>query len=200
MYEYLCRLLIDMKECNVKKIVLSTFLKVSEIFLEASTGKGELEFKYTSELLTLILKIPIENNMGNNNSGTNYGNYGFYDYLPLYPTILKVAAALIKLSNSSENSNDGTNLLDITAHHFFAAAQNLNTYEEEHQSYLAPHINNSIPELNALIKVLLERNPTPAGLDDVIGILEQWLKDKNSQVRICTSLVLEATLDVSFNF
>lgn len=186
-----------MRECNVKKMVLTTFLKVCEIFLETSSNeKGEPDFKYTSDLLTLILKIPIENVMGNS-SGTNYGNFGFYDYLPLYPTILKVAAALIKLSHSSENENDGTNLLDITAHHFFAAAQNLNTSEEDHQSYLAPHINNSIPELNNLIKVLLERNPTPAGLDDVIGILEQWLKDKNSQVRICTSLVLEATLDVS---
>lgn len=66
----------------------------------------------------------------------NISSKGFYDYLPLYPNILKLATNLIKLSPIDEGNFDGTNLLNITAHHFFAAAQNLNSDNEDQQSYL----------------------------------------------------------------
>lgn len=190
--EYLNRQLMDMRECQIKKIILSTLLRITEIYLEPTEDK--IEFKYTNELLNLILKIPIENCMS---SGTNAnaGNYGFYDYLPLYPTILKLSTNLIKMTPIEDGNLDGTNLLNISSYHFFTAAQNLNDEDVNQQSYLAPHINSSIPELNNFIKILLERNPSPAGLDDVVSILEKWMKEKNSQVRICAALIMEATLD-----
>lgn len=191
--EYLNRQLMDMRECQIKKIILSTLLLITEIHMEQPI-EGKAEFKYTNDLLHLILKIPIENVMGSG-SNANSGNYGFYDYLPLYPSILKLATNLIKMSPNEDGNLDGTNLLNITSHHFFTAAQNLNADDETQQSYLAPHINSSIPELNSFIKVLLERNPSPAGLDDVVSILDRWLKEKNSQVRICAALIMEATLD-----
>lgn len=191
--EYLNRQLMDMRECQIKKIILSTLLRITEIYLEQEND-DKAEFKFTNDLLHLILKIPIENVMGSG-STANSGNYGFYDYLPLYPTILKLATNLIKMSPIDDGNLDGTILLNITSHHFFTAAQNLNPDDETQQSYLAPHINSSIPELNCFIKVLLERNPSPAGLDDVVSILEKWMKEKNSQVRICASLIMEATLD-----
>lgn len=156
-----------------------TLLSITEVYLEEEENKHK--FSHTNELLHLILKIPIENIMGSSNS-MNSGNYGFYDYLPLYPTILKLATNLIKMSPIDSGNLDGTNLLNITSHHFFTAAQNLNAEDETQQSYLAPHINSSIPELNSFIKILLERNPSPAGLDDVFSILEKWIKEKNSQV------------------
>lgn len=191
--EYLNRQLMDMRECQIKKIILMTLLSITEIYLEQASD-SKAEFKFTNELLNLILKIPIENVMGSGSSA-NSGNYGFYDYLPLYPTILKLATNLIKMSPIEDGNFDGTNLLNITSHHFFTAAQNLNANDEAQQSYLAPHINSSIPELNSFIKILLERNPSPAGLDDVVSILEKWIKEKNSQVRICAALIMEATLD-----
>ena len=177
--DYINRQLNDLRECQIKKIILMTLLSITEVYLEEEENKHK--FSHTNELLHLILKIPIENIMGSSNS-MNSGNYGFYDYLPLYPTILKLATNLIKMSPIDSGNLDGTNLLNITSHHFFTAAQNLNAEDETQQSYLAPHINSSIPELNSFIKILLERNPSPAGLDDVFSILEKWIKEKNSQV------------------
>lgn len=186
--EYLNRQLMEMREMQIKKMILSILLIITEAFMELSPEETS-KFKYTNDLLHLILKIPIENVMGSGSSASS-GNFGFYDYLPLYPTVLKLATNLINMSPNEDGNLDGTNLLNITSHHFFTAAQNLDANDETQQSYLAPHINSSIPELNCFIKVLLERNPSPAGLDDVTSILEKWLKEKNSQVRICASLIM----------
>lgn len=191
--EYLNRQLMDMRECQIKEIILATLFNITESYMHQETDEKEV-FKYTNELLHLILKIPIENVMGSG-SNANSGNFGFYDYLPLYPTILKLATNLIVMSPFEDGNLDATNLLNITSHHFFTAAQNLNADDENQQSYLAPHINSAIPELNCFIKILLQRNPSPAGLDDVVSILEKWMKEKNSQVRICASLIMESTLD-----
>jgi hypothetical protein len=188
--EYLNRNIGDLRECQLKKVILMTLLKITDIYI----SENKHDFKFINDILASILNIPMENTIGSS-GGINYGNYGFYDYLPLYPTILKLATNLIKLSPLSSGNLDGTNLLDISSQHFFTAAQNLNIDDEEKQSYLAPYINSSIPELNTFIKVLLDRNPDPSCLDDVANIFEKWMKDKNSQVRICSSLIMEKTLD-----
>jgi hypothetical protein len=124
--EYLSRQLTEMKECQIKKIILSTFLKIAEIYLESITGKNDVEFKHLNDMLSLILHIPIDNKDGGNKD-VNSGNNGFYDYLPLYPNILKLSTVLIKLSKNAQHDLDGTNLLNMISHHFFTAAQSLNT-------------------------------------------------------------------------
>ncbi|KAG5684005.1 hypothetical protein PVAND_013258 [Polypedilum vanderplanki] len=189
--DYLNRMLIEIRECQIKKVILSTLLKITDIYIEQDVK----EFKYTKDLLASILKIPIENEMTSNSSSVNYGNYGFYDYLPLFPSILKLATNLIKFSTNENGNLDAINLLDMSSQHFFNAAQNLNIDDENKQSYLAPYINSSIPELNTFIKILLDRDPSPATLDDIASIFEKWMKDKNSQVRICAALIMEKTLD-----
>lgn len=189
--EYLNRQLMEIRECKIKKIILISILRITEIFLEQDEKK--IEFKFTNDLLNLVLQIPIENVMGKENF--NAGNWGFYDYLPLFPTIMKLATNLIKLSPFDDENLKDTELLNNSAHQFFTAAMNLNTDDEKSQSYLASHINCSIPELNMFIEMLLYRNPSPAGLDDVVSVLENWLKEKNPQVRICAGLILESTLE-----
>ncbi|XP_070495465.1 maestro heat-like repeat-containing protein family member 1 isoform X2 [Chironomus tepperi] len=189
--DYLNRMLSEIRECQIKKIILETLLKITEIYIEEQIK----DFKYINDLLASILNIPIENTMGSGSNNQNFGNYGFYDYLPLYPTVIKLATNLVKLSPIENGNLDATNLLDISSQHFFTAAQNLNIEDEAKQSYLAPHINSSIPELNIFIKILLDRNPSPSALDDISSIFEKWLKDKNSQVKICAALIMEKTLD-----
>lgn len=189
--EYLNKNISEMRECQLKKVILMTLLKITDVYI----AEQKQDFKHISDILGSILNIPIENTSGSNGGGVNYGNHGFYDYLPLYPTILKLATNLIKLSPLSNGNLDGVNLLDISSQHFFTAAQNLNLDDELKQSYLAPYINSSIPELNVFIKVLLDRNPDPSCLDDIANIFEKWMKDKNSQVRICSALIMEKTLD-----
>lgn len=68
--------------------------------------------------------------------------------------------------------------------------------EDEKNSFLAKHLNESLPELNALVKVIIEMDPSVATLDLIISILECWTRDKNSEVRICASHVFNNTLDV----
>lgn len=188
--DYLNRMLTEMRECQIKKVILETLLKITDIYLAERK-----DFKYINDLLTSILNIPIENVMGSGSNNQNFGNYGFYDYIPLFPTVIKLATNLVKLSPIENGNLDATNLLDISSQHFFTAAQNLNIDDESKQSYLAPHINSSIPELNIFIKTLLDRNPLPSALDDITSIFEKWLKDKNSQVKICAALIMEKTLD-----
>lgn len=189
--EYLNRQLLEIRECKIKEKILLTLLNISNIYLEQNEKK--VEFKFTNDLLNLILRIPISNELGKDNF--NAGNWGYYDYLPLFPTILKLATNLIKLSPFDDENLKDTELLNNSAHNFFTAAQNLNADNEVSQSYLAPNITSSIPELNLFIKMLLQRKPSPDCLDDIVSVLEPWLKEKNPQVRICAGLILESTLE-----
>jgi len=68
--------------------------------------------------------------------------------------------------------------------------------EDERNSFLAKHLNESLPQLNALVRAIVELDASPATLDLIIGILEGWTRDRNSEVRICASHVFNNTLDV----
>lgn len=123
--EYLNRNTNELRECQLKKVILITLLKITDIYISEQKN----DFKFINDILSSILNIPLENTIASS-GGINNGNYGFYDYLPLYPTILKLATNLIKLSPISSGNLDGTNLLDISSQHFFTAAQNLNLDDE----------------------------------------------------------------------
>lgn len=85
---------------------------------------------------------------------------------------------------------------------FFAVAQQLRTKfdtaaEDVHNSLVAQHLNATLPELNALVGVVLERaGPATTQLDEVTAVLEPWLRDANSEVRICAGHVLNHALGV----
>lgn len=191
MIDFLMKQLQETKDFILKKMILKTFLKIAEEIYKLDEFNHE--FKTREDVIKLILKIPIDT--------TNHENN-----ISLFPTIIKLVTLLVKIDKQTDQICDQDSAviehLNICCCNFFLAAQQLkskfNSPEEDAKnSFLANYLNKSLPELNNFVRVLLERNPSPACLDDVHCILENWLKDKNSEVRICAGHVLNNSLDVS---
>lgn len=178
---YLIKQLSDAKDITMKKKVLAALLILCETVLKHENLCEE--FKCRTVILDQLVKID-----------ANYEN------LPLYPTILKLSAILIQI-----NPQDDFQVhifFESSCRTFFTAAQQLknkfeSAEEDDRNSYIAKYLNLSLPELNHLVKVIFQRNPTPAALDDVNCVLEFWIRDKNSEVRICASHVMDSALIVS---
>lgn len=178
---YLIRQLSEAKDITMKKKTLSTLLTLCKTVLKHEDLCED--FKCRSVILEQLVKID-----------ANYEN------LPLYPTILKLSAILIQINPSDDFQVHL--FFEESCRTFFTAAQQLknkfdSVEEDDRNSYIAKYLNLSLPELNHLIKVIFQQNPTPAALDDVNGVLEFWMRDKNSEVRICASHVMDSALIVS---
>lgn len=175
-YEYLCRHLETSKDLFLKRMILSTFLSIIKLHL---TSQDEYQFKHKHDLLDLILKVP---------DGQNF------EYLPLFPLVLKLATDLIQIQLEEDETEERVDrvgdLLQIVCLHFFMAAQTLkgkfeSQEEDDQNSFVAKYLNLSLPELNNLLRVTLELNPSPARLDDIQTVLDPYIRDKNSEARIC---------------
>uniref|UniRef100_A0A336MNJ8 CSON014643 protein n=1 Tax=Culicoides sonorensis TaxID=179676 RepID=A0A336MNJ8_CULSO len=186
-YEYLCRHLELSKDLFMKRMILSTLLSIIKLHL---TSQDEFQFKHKHELLDLILKVPDGNN---------------FDHLPLFPLILKLATNLIQIQLEEDETEEQVDregdLLQIVCLHFFNAAQTLKSKfdsqeEDDQNSFVAKHLNLALPELNNLIRVTLELNPSPARLDDIQTVLDPYVRDRNSEARICACHVTNAALEV----
>lgn len=181
---YLIKQLSDAKDITMKTKILSTLLTLCQTILKHKDLCED--FKCRSVILMQLLKID-----------ANYEN------LPLYPTVLKISTILIQI-----NTIDDFQLhifFEDSCRTFFTAAQQLkNKFETDEEdsrnSYIAKYLNLSLPELNHLIKVIFQQNPSPAALDDVNCVLQFWLRDRNSEVRICASHVMDSALNVSFSY
>lgn len=174
----------ETKDLTMKNSILNTFLKVTDRILKAKGNENTVELKLRNEIIQAIFNIPIEQPFEN---------------LPILPYILKLGTDLIKIEH--DDSYDGGVLFEIACKNFFLAAQHLKTKfdsleEDEKNSYLAQYLNQSLPELYSLVKIIIELDPSPANLDLIISILENWTKDKNSEARICASHVFNNSLEV----
>lgn len=186
-YEYLCRHLETSKDLFLKRMILSTLLSIIKLHL---TSQDEYQFKHKHDLLDLILKVP---------DGQNF------EFLPLFPLVLKLATELIQIQLEEDESEERVDrvgdLLQIVCMHFFMAAQTLkgkfdSQEEDEQNSFVAKYLNLALPELNNLLRVTLELNPSPARLDDIQTVLDPYVRDRNSEARICACHVTNAALDV----
>lgn len=182
MMKYLILQLTETRDFTLKRTIISTFLCITDEILKYNDES--FEFKSRDEVLKLITKLPVE---------------AFNENLHIFPNILKLATHLIKIPISTYE--DMSDHLHVFCRNFFTCAQQLktkfdSTEDDERNSILAKYLNQSLPELNLFIRAMLEQNPSPACLDDVNSILEIWLKDKNSEVRICAGHVLNNSLDV----
>lgn len=122
--------------------------------------------------------------------------------LQLLPNILTLGTCLIKMNVDSYNTimNDHE-IIQYVCMAFFSIAKRLKTEfdsveEDERNSFIAGHLNASLPQLIAFVQVIVEQNPTPACLDVITTIVEKWAQDVNSQVRICAGHVIKAILNI----
>lgn len=180
---FLIKQLSEAKDITMKKKVLNTLLILCQTILDHK----ELceDFKCRPTILAQLVKID-----------ANHEN------LPLYPNILKLSAILVQI-----NTTDDFEVhvyVEESCRTFFTAAQQLknkfdSVEEDDRNSYIAKYLNLALPELNHLIKVIFEQNPSPATLDDVNCVLEFWIRNRNSEVRICAAHVMDNALTVSSN-
>lgn len=181
---YLIKQLAEAKDITMKKKVLLSLLTICKT-VQKHEDLCE-DFKCRTMILDQLVKIE-----------ANYEN------LPLYPTILKLSAILIQINPSDDFQVHI--FFEASCRTFFTAAQQLKNKfdspeEDDRNSYIAKYLNLSLPELNHLVKVIFQQNPTPAALDDVNCVLEFWIRDRNSEVRICASHVMDSALIVSYSF
>uniref|UniRef100_A0A1A9WCB3 Uncharacterized protein n=1 Tax=Glossina brevipalpis TaxID=37001 RepID=A0A1A9WCB3_9MUSC len=174
------------KDQIVMSAILNTLCSICNQFIKAK-GSVKASLKYRKQIMEAVFNIPIEPP---------------FDDLPLLPIILKLGTDFICLGDeeSSEAINGGV-IFEIACKNFFTCAQNLkmkfeSPEEDDRNSFLAKYLNESLPELNALVKVIIEMDPSPSTLDLIMYILEGWTRDKNSEVRICASHVFNNTLNV----
>ncbi|XP_065363715.1 maestro heat-like repeat-containing protein family member 1 isoform X1 [Calliphora vicina] len=178
--------LTNTKDQCVMSAILKTLLSICNQMINTKE-KMPSPLKYRKQIMEAVFSIPIEQP---------------FDDLPLLPTILKLGTDFIRIGGEeATESVDGGVIFEIACKNFFSCAQNLkmkfeSQEEDERNSFLAKYLNESLPELNQLVKVIIEQDPSPSTLDLIISILETWIRDKNSEVRICASHVYNNTLDV----
>lgn len=182
MINYLFKQLCETKDFTLRKSVLSTLLIISEQILIAKDVGCDLTTKF--QLLDQLLQI---------DSST--------ENLPLFPIILKIATNLVKIRSQPPDEIKIQNFFEESCRKFFSVAQQLknkfdSVEDDERNSFLAKYLNLSLPELNAFLKAVFEQNASPSTLDDINCVLEMWIRDKNSEVRICAGHVMNNSLEV----
>ncbi|KAH8397492.1 hypothetical protein KR222_008299, partial [Zaprionus bogoriensis] len=174
------------KDQTIMSAILQTLLSICNQLI-VTKEQLPAPLKHRKQIMETVFSIPIE--------------APFHD-LPLLPTILKLGTDFIRIGGSdTAECVDGSIIFEIACKNFFGCAKQLkmkfeSQEEDEHNSFLAKHLNESLPQLNALVRVIVELDPSPSTLDLIIGLLECWMRDKNSEVRICASHVLNNTLEV----
>ncbi|XP_055840897.1 maestro heat-like repeat-containing protein family member 1 isoform X1 [Episyrphus balteatus] len=182
---FLIQQITETKDHTMMKVTLRTLLSIcNQILRFKEVYTNPLKFR--KPMMDAVFSIQIE---------------APFDELPLLPTILKLGTSFVRIDTDNGGEFDGGIIFEIACKNFFTCARFLrtkfeSTEEDNKNSFLAKHLNESLPELNSLVKVIIENDPSPATLDLIISILECWTRDPNSEVRICASHVLNNSLEV----
>lgn len=195
---YLGKQLDAAKDVTMKRLVLQTLLTIAQTIVnQPRTESTSYRLVSTPNLLKQLFTFDV---IGEN--------------LPLFPLVLQLTTALVQINdasvrNSSSSSGDDDkarnsvhDIFEESCRKFFVTAQQLKTKfetieEDERNSFLAKYLNESLPELSLLVKAMFEQSASPATLDDVNGVLEHWMKNRNNEVRICAGHVMNHALGVS---
>lgn len=198
MVVYLGKQLDGAKDVTMKRLVLQTLLTIAQTIVnQPRTETASYRLVSTPLLLKQLFTFDV---IGEN--------------LPLFPLVLQLTTALVQINDasvrnsSSSSGEDDTNrnsvhdIFEESCRKFFVTAQQLKTKfetieEDERNSFLAKYLNESLPELSLLVKAMFEQSASPATLDDVNGVLEHWMKNRNNEVRICAGHVMNHALGVS---
>ncbi|KAH8300821.1 hypothetical protein KR018_005563, partial [Drosophila ironensis] len=183
---FLMQQLAGHKDQTIMSAILQTLLSICNQLI-ATKEQLTAPLRHRKQIMETVFSIPIE---------------APFNDLPLLPTILKLGTDFIRIGGpETEECVDGGVIFEIACRNFFSCAQHLkmkfdSQEEDERNSFVAKYLNESLPQLNALVRAIVELDASPATLDLIIGILEGWTRDRNSEVRICASHVFNNTLEV----
>lgn len=200
---YLSKQLCDNKDAGIRKCILDTILIITKQILLLSSSSNENHtincyLPSKSIIITQLLKIDFQS----------------IENFQLFPIAMQVATTLLQCDIAlpmQQQENDQILSLGVEnvgilfeefCRKFFQCAQQLKTKfdtteDDAKNSWLAKHLNATIPEFNAFVRTMFEENATPSTLDDVQSVLEYWIRDPNSEVKICASHVMYNALEVS---
>ncbi|KAJ8930968.1 hypothetical protein NQ314_016182 [Rhamnusium bicolor] len=126
------------------------------------------------------------------------------EYIELFPLIIPTVTALIRLPIQIE-SEARIKLLKLFFDNVYNAAaiyckintENIDNYYGDLK--LVPFVTRSFSELNQFVQELLLQNLSPATLDEIVTLLEPWLRKKKPEQRLpaveTLRLVLQTYLD-----
>lgn len=199
---YLSQQFSDTKDAALRKSALTTILTVVKQILK-SKDPTDCRVPSKKSIFIQLLKI----------------DFMIADNLPLMAIVVRVATMLLRIEPLYEESSatptttplvDSAILFGELCRRFFTCAQQLKSKfesddDDAKNSWLAKHLNDTLPELNAFARTMFEQSATPSTLDDVQGVLEFWIRggvldigmrDPNSEVKICASHVMYNALEV----
>ncbi|XP_017784468.1 PREDICTED: maestro heat-like repeat-containing protein family member 1 [Nicrophorus vespilloides] len=107
------------------------------------------------------------------------------EYIELFPVVIPVLTSLVRLPNVLESQNR-LKLLKLCFDNVFnASAIYCKLGNSTHGDVkLAPHVFTSFSKVNLLVQELLVQSISPATLDEVFMLLEQWLGRKKLEQRL----------------
>lgn len=162
------------KDFQIKNICIFAIGKVAEA-MHPNRNTLHIRMQSRDEVLTLIL--------------SQLQLHSGQEYVELYPVILPVLTALVKLRNDLEAEQRVTIIKTCFDVIYNGAAIycKLNLTTKNDVSYgdlkLAPYVFNSFEKLNTLTRALLMQSMSPATLDDILTILEPWPSKKKPEQR-----------------
>ncbi|KAM3962707.1 LOW QUALITY PROTEIN: maestro heat like repeat family protein c11.1 [Aphomia sociella] len=116
----------------------------------------------------------------------------------LYPIIVKASKALTKLQIGILPEERNT-ILRVLFNSIFGELSSFKKYEVEGNGYkndmLAKTLNDSLSLLHLLIRELIIQSTCLSTIDDLIGLLTEWLRHENDEIRTASTMILQVIFD-----
>ncbi|EFA03008.2 maestro heat-like repeat-containing protein family member 1 [Tribolium castaneum] len=125
------------------------------------------------------------------------------EYIELFPVILPVITSLVRLPLPLE-SDQRLKLLKLCFDNVYNASAIYCKINSDNDNYygdlkLVPFVTSSFTKLNQLVQELLMQTLSPATLDEIVTLLEPWLRRRKAEQRLpaveTLRLVLQTYLD-----
>ncbi|XP_063358978.1 maestro heat-like repeat-containing protein family member 1 [Cydia amplana] len=166
------------------KASITTLYEISKALYPASHHNITLRNRW--QLLNAVLEQIYNSNLEKRN-------------VELYPMIVKASKALTKLQKGILPEERNTILRVLFNSVFGELSSYKRKYEMEgngdRNDLLAKTLNDSLSLLHRLIQELIIQSTCLSTIDDLIGLLIEWLRHENDEIRTASILILQVMFD-----
>ncbi|KAL4719398.1 hypothetical protein ACJJTC_011655, partial [Scirpophaga incertulas] len=165
-----------------KASIISLYL-ISKALYPASHHNVALRNRW--QLLNAVLEQIYNSNLDNRN-------------VELYPMIVKASKALTKLQKGILPEERNT-ILRVLFNSIFEELSSLkrrcDERNDEKNDVLAKTLNDSLSLLHQLIRELIIQSTCLSTIDDLVGLLIEWLRHDNDEIRTASFMILQVIFD-----
>ncbi|XP_068620928.1 maestro heat-like repeat-containing protein family member 1 [Battus philenor] len=166
------------------KASITTLYEISKALQPASHHNVTLRNRW--QLLNAVLSQIYNTNMDDRN-------------VELYPIIVKASKALTKLQKGILAEERNTILRVLFGSIFGELSSFKRKYEVEgngeKNDLLAKTLNDSLTLLHDLIRELIIQSTCLSTIDDLVGLLIEWIRNENDEIRTAAMLILQVVFD-----